>query len=147
MRWLENYDDTVSRMSRGIAFLDHMNVPPGITAGPYTVRFAQTLGEIHAAQALRYRIFYQEKCGQPNDEMRSLKRDVDEWDEGGFHIIVLDQSKDSQSQVVGTLRLFYSECLAQQQCFYTEKTFDLSRLKRHFDSLLELSRVDRKSVV
>ena len=42
--------------NRGICFLEEMNVPPATSAGRYTVRFAQTVAEIEAAQALRYRV-------------------------------------------------------------------------------------------
>jgi len=115
-------------------------IPPPTSAGPYTVQFAKDLDEVHAAQALRYRVFYKEKQGNPTDEMNALERDIDQWDEGGFHIIVTDTRAAQQPAIVGTLRLFYSECLEAGQHFYTEETFDLSRLKNHFGKALELSR-------
>lgn len=129
-----------SFITKGIHALRELQVPPSTTAGPYTVRFAQSIEEIQAAQALRYRIFYQEKQGCPNAEMQAVERDLDQWDEGGFHIVVLDERAGNQPAVVGTLRLFYSECLEPSQHFYTEETFDLTRLKQHFGRALELSR-------
>jgi len=126
--------------TKGIDMLNDLCQPPHTSAGPYTVRFAQTLEEVHAAQALRYRIFYQEKKGCPTLEMKTAQRDIDEWDDGGFHVVVLDTRADKQPTVVGTLRLFYSECFAPEQHFYTEEKFDLSRIKTHFGSALELSR-------
>lgn len=126
--------------NRGICFLEGMNVPPATSAGRYTVRFAQTVAEVEAAQALRYRVFYKEKEGKPNDTMVEHQRDMDQWDEAGFHIIVLDTKANQQPAIVGTLRLFYSECLLPEQNFYTAETFDLSRLLNHYGKALELSR-------
>jgi len=37
--------------------------------------------------------------------MIANKRDIDEWDESGFHVIVLDTKAKEQPTVVGTLRL------------------------------------------
>ena len=127
-------------LSRGINFLKTLHTPPETKAGAYTVRFATTRAEIEAAQALRYRVFYEEKNGQPTAEMQAVKRDVDQWDDGGFHIIVLDTKRHEKPVVVGTLRLFYSACLLPNQHFYTEETFNLERLKNHFGRSLELSR-------
>ncbi|MGS2718728.1 GNAT family N-acetyltransferase [Eionea flava] len=132
-------NDTVLT-TKGIDALQRLQQPKATSAGPYTVRFAQTVEEVQAAQALRYRIFYQEKKGSPTQEMRVAQRDMDEWDDGGFHVIVLDTRADKQPTIVGTLRLFDSQCLAPQQHFYTEETFDLQRIKHHFGRALELSR-------
>jgi L-ornithine Nalpha-acyltransferase len=132
-------NDNILR-TKGIYALRNLQSPSATSAGPYTVRFAQTIDEIRAAQALRYRIFYQEKSGKPSAEMQAEQRDMDQWDEGGFHIVVLDARAEEQPTVVGTLRLFHSECLEPEQHFYTEETFDLNRLKSHFGQSLELSR-------
>lgn len=132
--------ETSAVKNRGMNALMSLQVPTATTAGPYEVRFAQSSAEVQAAQALRYRVFYKEKQGNPSAEMQSQQRDIDQWDDGGFHIIVIDKRAENQPNVVGTLRLFYSECLAQDQHFYTEETFDLSRVKNHFGRALELSR-------
>lgn len=131
-------DDVLT--TKGIDALQCLQLPLVTSAGHYTVRFAQNITEVRAAQALRYHVFYEEKNGQPNAEMQSQQRDIDQWDDGGFHIVVLDTREDTQPKVVGTLRLFYSECLAPTQHFYTEEAFDLTRLKKHFGRSLELSR-------
>jgi putative hemolysin len=126
--------------TKGIDALRSLQSPLATSARHYTVRFAQNMNEIKAAQALRYRIFYKEKDGRPSAEMQAERRDMDQWDEGGFHIVVLDTREEQQPAVVGTLRLFYSECLEPEQHFYTEEAFDLNRLKNHFERSLELSR-------
>lgn len=127
-------------VTKGILALEHLVVPPATSAGRYTVRFANTVDEVREAQALRFRVFYKEKQGCPSEIMREQERDLDQWDDGGFHIIVFDNKNSENPKVVGTLRLFYNECLAEDQHFYTEETFDLSRLKNHFGRSLELSR-------
>lgn len=126
--------------NKGIEALNNMALPPETSAGRYTVRFASNVEEVMAAQALRYRVFYNEKQGNPNETMIAEQRDIDAWDDAGFHIIVIDNRAAAQPAVVGTLRLLYNECLAEGQHFYTEETFDLSKLKQHFDNSLELSR-------
>lgn len=122
------------------SFLDNLVIPPAVKAGRYQVRFAANEIEIQAAQALRYRVFYEEKHGRPNAEMLANKRDIDEWDESGFHIIVLDCDAEQQPAVVGTVRLFPKTCLKQGQHFYTEETFNLDRLHDHYENSVELSR-------
>ncbi len=117
------------------------NTPPHFQeyqAGHYSVRLATCAEELAEAQALRYRVFYQEKKGQPTDEMQRSQREVDEWDDIAYHIIVTDQN--SAGAIVGTLRLVSNDCLGPNQCFYTEKAFDLHKLKDNYDRILELSR-------
>ena len=130
----------VSSESHQFSFLDQLIIPPETKAGRYSVRFAQTDAEVHAAQALRYRVFYEEKKGRPTDLMRLEQRDMDEWDEAGFHVIVLDHKAKEQPAVVGTLRLFFNECLKPNQQFYTEGAFNLDSLHNYYGRSLELSR-------
>jgi putative hemolysin len=111
---------------------------PSMQAGHYEVRLAKSTTEIEAAQALRYRVFYLENNGRASKEMIRLEREVDEWDKCAHHIIVLDHKADNA--VVGTLRLVSNNRLAHEQSFYTEKAFDLSKLRANYDRILELSR-------
>lgn len=122
------------------SFLESLVIQPAAKAGPYQVRFAKDETEVRAAQALRYRVFYNEKQGNPSAEMVEAERDIDQWDESGFHVIVLDTRAEEQPKVVGTLRLFFNECLKPDQHFYTEETFDLSKLHNYYGRSLELSR-------
>jgi putative hemolysin len=131
--------ESVSTVDR-FSFLESLIIQPAISAGPYEVRFAANEDEVHAAQALRYQVFYDEKQGNPNSDMVAVQRDLDQWDESGFHVIVLDTRSSEQPKVVGTLRLFFNECLKEGQHFYTEETFDLSRLHNFYGRSLELSR-------
>lgn len=128
--------DTNQRFS----FLENLKVAPATNAGRYQVRFAANDEEVAAAQALRYRVFYDEKQGNPSAEMIASKRDIDEWDAAGFHVVVIDTRAEVQPAIVGTLRLFFNECLKPEQHFYTEKTFDLTKLHNFYGKSLELSR-------
>lgn len=127
-------------LSSGIRYLQGMVIPPSFSAGRYSVRFAQNISEIHQAQALRYKVFYCEKHGNPSESMVEAKRDMDQWDDGGFHIIVLEKDNVNDDKVVGTVRFFYNQCLQPEQHFYTEETFCLTKLHNHYDKSLELSR-------
>jgi len=113
-------------------------IATGISAGHYEVRLALSEKEIEAAQALRYRVFYQENNGLATDEMKQLELEVDEWDPVAYHIIVTD--KKANDSVVGTLRLVSNESLDTGQCFYTEKAFNLDKLRAEYPRILELSR-------
>ena len=131
--------ESVDVMER-FSFLEDLKVAPATNAGRYQVRFAANESEVGAAQALRYRVFYDEKQGNPSAEMIEAKRDIDEWDAAGFHIIVIDTKADVQPAIVGTLRLFFNECLKPEQHFYTERTFTLTKLHNFYGKSLELSR-------
>jgi putative hemolysin len=124
----------------GFSFLENLKIAPVTNAGRYQVRFAINEAEVAAAQALRYSVFYEEKQGKPTPEMVAAKRDIDEWDLAGFHIIVIDTAAELQPAVVGTLRLFLNECLKPKQHFYTERTFNLTKLHNFYGKSLELSR-------
>jgi len=120
----------------------HLNQPHiekvSFQAGPYEVRLAETADDIKAAQALRYRVFYQENQGTPTPEMIDAGREIDEWDDNAYHIIVT-HSKNANA-VVGTLRLVSNQRLNPGQEFYTEKAFNLNKLRNNYQKILELSR-------
>ena len=108
-----------------------------LEAGFYEVSFAQNDQEIEQAQALRYQVLFKENNALGNKEMHALGREVDEWDSVAFHIVV----KEKKTQkVVGTMRLVSADRLGEGQRFYTEEAFDISGLRKKYNSLLELSR-------
>ena len=117
---------------------NELNYTASLKAGHYEVRLASSSSEIEAAQALRYRVFYKENSGIADEHMVSKEREIDEWDECAYHIIVTD--KKANNEVVGTLRLVSNLNLASGQHFYTEKAFDLSKLHNNYKRILELSR-------
>ena len=70
--------------------------------------------------------------------MVAAGRELDEWDDNAYHIIVTNSKSDHD--VVGTLRLVGNKRLNPGQCFYTEKAFNLDKLRNHYGKILELSR-------
>lgn len=109
-----------------------------MSVGRYKVRLAETKKEIQASQHLRYQVLFEEKNGQISEQMQATEREEDEWDSLAYHILVFDNKNDNE--VVGTMRLVHNQDLPKGQPFYTEKAFDMSGLREHYPSILELSR-------
>src|ERR1700730_14160243 len=77
-----------------------------VVAGDFEVRLAQTAAEIDAAQALRYRVFYEEMAAHPSPEMAATHRDFDDFDQVCDHLLVLDRRRgEGPEGIVGTYRL------------------------------------------
>ncbi|MBJ26687.1 MAG: hemolysin-like protein [Alphaproteobacteria bacterium] len=113
----------------------------GISAGSLEVRLAKSEDEIKAAQALRYRVFYEEMGAIPSSEMKTLKRDFDRFDEFCDHLLVLDNAlPDGPDQVVGTYRLYRRSVADQNGGFYSANEFDISAIINQPGEILELGR-------
>jgi putative hemolysin len=110
-----------------------------IRSGPLQVRLAETAADIDAAQALRYRIFYERLGAQPLPEMARRQRDIDGFDDDCDHLLVFDHSRATRT-VVGTYRLIRRETAARLGGFYSAKEFDISPLVCHPGEILELGR-------
>jgi len=110
-----------------------------IRSGPLQVRLAETTADIEAAQALRYRIFYERLGAQPLPEMACRRRDVDQFDADCDHLLVLDHSRGTDS-VVGTYRLIRRDMAARLGGFYSANEFDISPVVLHPGEILELGR-------
>src|ERR1700736_4098069 len=93
-----------------------------IRSGPLQVRLAETTADIEAAQALRYRIFYERLGAQPLPGMACRGRDVDQFDSDCGHLLVLDHSRGA-GRVVGTYRLIRRDTAARLGGFYSAKEF------------------------
>src|SRR5512143_3841663 len=79
---------------------------PDIISGSLQVRLAENAADIEAAQALRYRIFYEMMGARPLPGMEQQRRDYDGYDQICDHLLVLDHSRGSGAEaVVGTYRL------------------------------------------
>jgi L-ornithine Nalpha-acyltransferase len=110
-----------------------------IRSGPLQVRLAETATDIDAAQALRYRIFYERLGARPLPEAAGRRRDVDDFDNKCDHLLVLDHSRD-RGNVVGTYRLIRRETAARLGGFYSAREFDISPIVLHPGEILELGR-------
>jgi putative hemolysin len=112
-----------------------------LRSGALQVRLAETAADIDAAQALRYRIFYENLGAQPLPEMARRQRDIDHFDEGCDHLLVIDHNRGARAgNVVGTYRLIRRDTAAQLGGFYSASEFDISPLVFHPGEILELGR-------
>jgi putative hemolysin len=131
--------------------LRHSIVPPGaapdasdgtgLVAGTLEVRLARDAAEIDAAQALRYRVFYEEMAARPTPEMAARRRDFDRFDAWCEHLLVLDHKLGEGAQaVVGTYRLLRRSVADRNEGFYSATEFDIAKLIAIPGELLELGR-------
>ncbi|MEK9646596.1 MAG: GNAT family N-acyltransferase [Alphaproteobacteria bacterium] len=112
-----------------------------IVVGKLEARLARTEEEVAAAQALRYRVFFEEMSAKPSPEVAEKKRDFDKFDEICDHLLVIDESRtDLPCGVVGTYRLLRSSVAAQNGGFYTADEFDIRRIDAYPGETLELGR-------
>ncbi|GBQ43483.1 GNAT family N-acetyltransferase [Komagataeibacter europaeus] len=114
---------------------------PELRGGNLGVRIATTDEERDAAQALRYRVFYEEMGAIPDSRTARLKRDVDEFDEYADHLLVIDHAISSGAKgVVGTYRLMQGDAARRLGKFYTSSEYDISPLTEFPGRLLEVGR-------
>jgi putative hemolysin len=101
------------------------------------VRLAQNAADIDAAQALRYRVFYEEMGAQPSREMAARRRDFDPYDADCDHLLVIDHARGA---VAGTYRLIRRPAAARHGGFYSAAEYDLGPLPDYPGEILELGR-------
>lgn len=102
----------------------------------FEVKIATEPREIEEAQRLRFEVFNLElQKGLQSSYQRGL--DIDEFDPFCEHLIVRDLKS---GDVVGTYRLMRGAQARRHIGFYSEKEFDLSRIKMLDGELLELGR-------
>jgi putative hemolysin len=111
--------------------------------GNLEVRLARDEEEVAAAQAVRYRVFYEE-LGATKHASQKDCIDADRFDHICDHLIVLDTSLSgaAHQRIVGTYRLLRQEQASASGGFYSESEFELPGLvARHPDKrFLELGR-------
>jgi putative hemolysin len=110
-----------------------------IRVGSLEARLARTPEEIDAAQALRYRVFYEEMTAVPTPEMRARKRDFDAFDAICDHLLVLDHAREGGA-VVGTYRLLRRSVADREGGFYSADEYDIAKIVAHPGEILELGR-------
>ena len=110
-------------------------------------RLASTPGEIAAAQALRYRVFYEEMNATTSDGQGITGRDVDNADAHCDHLLVIDPNIDDGPRgIVGTYRLIRQNMADAMGGFYSAAEYNIAKIEAFDDKLLELGRscVDAK---
>jgi len=112
-----------------------------LRSGKLGVRIATSAGEIDAAQALRFRVFYDEMGAHPDAATAANRRDSDRFDAVADHLLVIDHAIGPGPEgVVGTYRLIRSEAAAQVGGFYSADEYDLSAVQAFPGRVMELGR-------
>lgn len=112
-----------------------------LRAGNLGVRLASTASEVDAAQALRYRVFYEEMGATAEPATAAARRDIDAWDPVADHVLVIDHALgDGLQSVVGTYRLIQREGAATVGRFYSEDEYDIRAITNFPGGVLELGR-------
>lgn len=105
--------------------------------GKFVVRFAQSADELDAVLKLRFEVFNLE-LGEGLESSFSTGRDLDEYDAGCHHLIVVETAT---GKIVGTYRLQTGAMAAAASGFYSATEFDLSQLPLEvLEDSVELSR-------
>ena len=112
-----------------------------VKAGNLGVRIAEGPVEVEAAQALRYRVFFDEMGAIPDAATASTRRDMDDFDAVADHLLVLDHARgDGAAAVVGTYRLIQKEDATRAGRFYSADEYDLGPILAFPGRVLELGR-------
>ena len=117
-----------------------------LRAGQLGVRIALSGADLDAAQALRYRVFYEEMGAVPDAATRASRRDIDIYDPIADHLLVVDHAIGPGPEgVVGTYRLVQREAAERVGRFYSASEYDIGPLMSFPGRVLELGRscVDR----
>lgn len=105
------------------------------------VRLAESPAEIAAAQALRYRVFYDGMGAKPSAEMAALRTDFDDFDQVCDHLLVIDRARGAGAAgVVGTYRLMRRQVGLAFGRFYTAGEYDISNILANGGNFMELGR-------
>ncbi len=121
-----------------------MGAPSGfgeIRNGSLGVRIAESAAEVEAAQALRWRVFYQEMGAHADAATDAARLDADAYDPVADHLLVLDHDRgEGAAAVVGTYRLIRRPAADRVGGFYSASEYDLTPILALEGGLLELGR-------
>ena len=104
--------------------------------GDLEVRLAASASEVRRAQALRYRVFYEEMSAVADFRTRQTRRDADRFDRFCDHLLVLDHVSRRRPRSGGRRRssaptgCFAQEVAERHGGFYSAGEFDLAPLLR-----------------
>jgi putative hemolysin len=128
-------------LSEPLAGIDGEEGIGELRAGNLGLRSARTPEELDAAQALRYRVFYEEMGAVPDAAAAARSRDSDRYDAVADHLLVVDHDLgDGLDAVVGTYRLIRREAAESIGRFYSADEYDISLIERFPGRVLELGR-------
>ncbi|MBE0413816.1 GNAT family N-acyltransferase [Yoonia sp.] len=106
----------------------------------FTVKLAQTDDDLRAAQRLRYKVFVTEMGGDGPLVDHEVQLEVDTFDAHAHHLLLCDNRRSGDDQVVGVYRLMTQAAAAAVGQFYCESEYDLTPLYQSGKRLLELGR-------
>lgn len=101
----------------------------------YVVGFARGVGEIRAAQELRWRVFAGELGARLSSREQGVDRDI--FDDFCEHLVVREEAT---GLTVGTYRVLAPSAARRVGCYYAESEFDLTRLQLLRPRLVEVGR-------
>ncbi|SFK15369.1 GNAT family N-acetyltransferase [Falsiroseomonas stagni] len=112
-----------------------------LRAGNLGLRIAESAAEIDAAQALRFKVFYEEMGANADAATLAAKRDGDEFDAVADHLLVLDHDLGNGPEaVIGTYRLIRRAAADRLGRFYSAGEYDIGPLLAFPGEVLELGR-------
>ncbi len=112
-----------------------------LRAGNLGLRIAESAAEIDAAQALRFKVFYEEMGANADPATLAAKRDGDEFDAVADHLLVLDHDLGNGPEaVIGTYRLIRRAAADRLGRFYSASEYDIGPLLAFPGEVLELGR-------
>ena len=105
------------------------------------LRLAETEEEVAAAQALRYRVFYEEMSAKATSANAAAKRDFDVFDDYCDHMVVFDDARGAGPEaIIGTYRVMRRDAAKRCGRFYTMGEFNIANLLAFPGEIMELGR-------
>src|SRR5258708_12889822 len=100
--------------------------PASVPGRGLEVRLAASPAEIDAAQALRYRVFYEEMGAHPTAREALERRDRDCFDAHCDHLLIIDHERgDAGDAVVATYPLLRRSQAVRHRAFYPPTQFPI----------------------
>ena len=101
----------------------------------YEVRLTRTKEERQQVRQLRYDVFCLEENASATEEQKNLGEEYDSYDTYADYMAVFHNGK-----IVGTYRIIDREAAEKMGGFYTEREFNLSKIKKVSGNIAEMSR-------
>ncbi len=101
----------------------------------YEVRLTRTKEERKQVRQLRYRVFCLEEEASATEEQKNLGEEYDSYDTYADYMAVFHNNK-----IVGTYRIIDRDAAEKMGGFYTEREYNLSKIKKVKGNIAEMSR-------
>jgi len=111
-----------------------------------SIRLARSHEDLAAVQRLRWLVFFAE-LGANARQVAPDQRDCDAYDDLCDHLLVVDESRSDEQQIVGTYRLLRESVAARHHGFYSAGEFDLLPILTHATGEGELLELGRSCVL